>query len=72
MNPLKVFYDDSNMREAVKAFLLEGLNDLAVERVFSKQDVVGIAESKEVIEKQFSNLEDLFAVKKPFINETPR
>lgn len=72
MNPaLKNFYDNEVLREAVKAFLLEELHNLAVERVFGKQTVAGIYEGKKVIDKAFDKLGVLYGkIDKPVIHNS--
>jgi hypothetical protein len=61
MNPiLRNFYDNSNEREAVKAFLIDVLKDMAVERVFEKQTISGLYEGRKAIEKAFNRLEELY------------
>lgn len=65
MNPLALFYRNESERDAVKAFLISCLGELAVERTFDKKDVSGIADAKDVIESAFNKLEEQFAEKKP-------
>lgn len=60
---LKNFYKDKHTREAVHAFLLDMLNQEAVERVLSRKEVSGLADAKEVITKAFSTLKDTYEPK---------
>lgn len=60
MNPLLTFYKDSAMREAVKSFMISELEGMAIDRTFNKEDVVGIAEAKELIDKTFSKLKEIY------------
>ena len=62
---LKRFYENENEREAVKAFLIECLEELAIERVMKKENTDAIADAKEVIENSFTRLKEEF-------EETPK
>lgn len=63
-NLIKQFYDDIHTREAVKEFFNETLNKLALERVYKKEETMGIADAKEVIELAFIELRNLYENKK--------
>lgn len=60
MNPLKQFYENMTMRETVKDFMISVLKDMAVERTFDGKSVVGIQESRELVEKTFDKLSELY------------
>lgn len=60
-NSLKDFYLNDVVREDVKTYLIDYLKIQAIEKAFAKEDVSGIAEAKECLDKAFSNLEILFA-----------
>ena len=60
-NLLGQFYNDEHTREAVKDFLVSNLEDMAIERVFSKKDISGIADAKDVIEKAFIKLSEIYS-----------
>ena len=62
---LKRFYENENEREAVKAFLIECLEELAIERVMKKENTDAIADAKEIIERSFTRLKEEF-------EETPK
>ncbi len=68
---LKQFYEDKHTREAVHNYLIEFLKEEGVRKIFDKEDVSGVSEAKEMIDKAFDNLETIFAPKaKPkIINE---
>ena len=72
MNPLHQFYTDEHMREAVKNFLVTELEETTVERVFDKKDIIGIYEAKELIEKSFDKLDNLYGKKDNVIITSPR
>lgn len=59
---LKDFYLNETMRTEVRAYLEDYLKLLAVERAFAKEDVSGIADAREIIEKAFENLEAEFRI----------
>jgi hypothetical protein len=48
------------LKEAVKQFQLECLRELAIERVFSKKDIIGISEAQEVISSSFDKLDEIY------------
>ena len=58
---LKDFYLNEIMRNDVKTYLIDFLKVRAIEKAFAKEDVSGIADANEVINKAFDNLEVLFA-----------
>ena len=60
MELLRQFYENENMRETVKAFLKEHLNNYALDKVMAREDVGGIADASQIIEKAFSDLSDTF------------
>lgn len=51
------------MRNDVKTYLIDFLKVQAIEKAFAKEDVSGIADAKEVLDRAFDNLEVLFASK---------
>lgn len=57
---LKDFYLNEVMRNDVKTYLIDFLKAQAIEKAFAKEDVSGIADANEVINKAFENLEVLF------------
>ena len=57
---LKDFYLNEVMRNEVKTYLIDFLKVQAIEKAFAKEDVSGIADANETIEKAFNNLEVLF------------
>jgi hypothetical protein len=66
MNALRQFYENTGEREAVKAFLIEALKEIAIERTFSGVEVSGIKDARECVDKMFDKLEEAYGkVKKP-------
>ena len=59
-NFLNQFYNDEHTREAVKAFFLEQLDRLALEKVYSGEETTGIKDAKETIERAFIELKELY------------
>ncbi len=72
MNPtLRNFYNNQNERETVKLFMVEVLKEIAVEKAFDGEDVIGIQEAKNLIDVMFNKLEDLYGeVKEPIISNS--
>lgn len=63
MKSLQQFYLDVDTRNNVKNYLIEFLKQEAVKKVFAKEDIIGIADAKDCIEKAFDKLEVLFGEK---------
>lgn len=59
---LKDFFLNELMRNEVKEYLEGYLRLLAVERAFAKEDTLGIAEAREILEKAFDNLEATYHI----------
>jgi hypothetical protein len=60
---LEKFYRDKEMRETVRAYLLQYLERRAVELVFQGKDTSGITQAKSTLDEAFENLETEFAPK---------
>ena len=67
-NFLNQFYNDEHTREAVKAFFLEQLDKLALEKVYSGKETTGIKDAKETIERAFIELKELYSQEKTIKN----
>lgn len=67
MNPiLRNFYANESERDAVKAFMIEQLALMAIDRSFAGESVVGIKEARELVDKSFDKLEQVYGIiKKP-------
>lgn len=63
VNPLVTFYNNEHEREAVKAFLITQLGNLAIERAFDGDDVVGIKEARDTIVRSFDRLDEMYGKK---------
>lgn len=74
MNPnyLRNFYADEVTRDTVKAFMESQLSDMAIEAVFAKNPVEGIAEAKILVERVFDKLKELYAPKQIQVIESSR
>ena len=57
---LREFYTDKAMMDAVAIFFKDVLQDMAIKRVFKKQDTSGLVDTKEVLEKAFVLLKDKY------------
>jgi hypothetical protein len=64
MKSLLEFYNNSELKNNVHEYLIEFLKEEGVKRIFDKEDVSSLADAKEVIDKAFQNLENMFE-KKP-------
>jgi hypothetical protein len=65
-NFLKKFWDDTQMRDEVKAFLEAHLEEEALKRVWNKEDTHGLADAKIVLENAWKQLdEELSPKEKP-------
>lgn len=64
MASVQDFYLDEDTRENVRGYLQQHLEKRAVDKVFAKEDVAGVAEARATIDEAFENLELLFAPKK--------
>ena len=56
MSTLQQFTNDKHTREDVRAYLVEQLSKMAVQRTFNREDVSHIADAKDAIEAAFSAL----------------
>lgn len=63
-NILKRFYDDEHTREAVKAFFKETMDELALFKIYNREDVSGLADAEEIVETVFIKLEEEFGSQK--------
>lgn len=72
MNPLFQFYQDSSTRETFKAFMLAQLDEMALETLYAGKDVKGFQEARELVDKTFSKLKDLYAPKDKAVVESSR
>lgn len=64
MDPLKTFYDNTVLKEALYNYLEAQLERMIIDRAFSDGYVQDIAEARKVIRKAFDNLEGKYAEKK--------
>ncbi len=72
MLPLQQFYTNETMREAVKAFLIDQLKEMAIETVFDKKATAGIYEARKVIDKAFDKLIELYKPEEKPVIESSR
>ena len=63
MKLLGKFHADYQVRDEVKAYLLDYVEKQAVKRVFKREDVSGLADAKDCIEGAFKALDRLYEVK---------
>ena len=60
MDTLKQLYNDKQGIEDLKNLFLTVLHDEAVTRVMKRENVSGIADANEIINKAFDRLDDMF------------
>lgn len=60
---LKAFWNDQETKDNVHNYLIAFLETTAVKKVFAKEDIAGVGEAKEIIDKAFENLDYLFGKK---------
>jgi proline dehydrogenase len=71
MDLLGNFYRDSATRETLREFMLQTLGDIAIEKTFNGQNVGGIKEAKELVDRIFDKLEDAYGkIEKPIISNS--
>lgn len=71
MNPLKLFYENEAQREAVREFMLQCLNKIAIERVMNRKDTNSLADAKDVVESLFIILKETYSdVPKPTVSSS--
>lgn len=66
---LKRFNDDQATKEEVRNFIYEVINQEALDKMYKGEDVSHIKDAKELIDKAFDTLEEMYAIKLP--KETP-
>jgi len=65
---LRDFYQDTETKDNVRNYLIDYLEEEAIKKVFGREDVSAVADAKEIIDKAFFHLEELFD-KEPKKNE---
>lgn len=63
MNPLLLFYRNENERNAVKAFMVSELREMAADMAMNDEPVNGVYEASRLIDKVFNRLEELYGDK---------
>lgn len=58
---LKDFYINESMRNEVKGYITDFIKVETLRKVFEREDVSGVAEARELIDKAFDNLEIMFS-----------
>ena len=61
---LNTFQNDEYTREAVKGFFFAQLDKFAIEAVYERKDTKSIADAKDVLEKAFTELNELYGKKR--------
>ena len=63
-NRLKQFYDDEGMREEVKHFFFEQLDNYALEELYKGEDIQGFKEAKRLVRRAFTKLDFMYGNRK--------
>lgn len=58
---LKIFYDQEVVREAVKRFFYETMDEAVLEAAYKGEEVGGYKEAREVVRRAFSRLNEHYA-----------
>lgn len=69
---LKTFYDNVPEREAVKEFMVEQLKAMAVSKTFEGEDVTGLKEARDLVERVFDELDALYGRPEPIKEQNSR
>jgi len=63
MKSLSEFYADKEMCTNVKSYLDEFIKSEGIRMLFERENIEGVADAKEIIDKAWENLELMFAPK---------
>lgn len=63
MNLLSKFHADFQVKSAVKQYLIEKLEEIAVKKAFNGENASYLMESKQAIDKAFKDLDKLYEPK---------
>ena len=58
---LRLFYEQERMREEVRAFMHNLLDELALRDVYKKNDVSGYPEARNTVDKLFARLDEMYS-----------
>lgn len=64
MDNLGIFYSNKPLYESVRLYILQTLNEVALEKLFKGEDAKDVAGAKVVIDKVFMNLSETYEPKK--------
>lgn len=67
MRSLQEFWNDKEMCANVKSYLDEFIQTEGVVKLFAKESILGIAEAKELVDKAWEKMENLFTPPPPQI-----
>ena len=57
---LNLFYQNQGERMAVKTFMLDVLREMAADKAFVGEDISGIKDAKDCVDKMFAKLEEQY------------
>lgn len=64
-NTLRTFYNNENEREAVRAFMIETLRELAADKALDGKPTTGIQDAGDCIDQMFDTLKNKYGIIKP-------
>jgi hypothetical protein len=64
MDRLQQLHNDKATTDLFKEFFVGVLEEETIKRVFAKKDITGIAEARELLDKVFNRLDDIYKVEK--------
>ncbi len=68
MNPLQHFNGDVATKEALLAFIIQHINNTALDRMYEGVSVEHIKDAKELIEGAFDKLDSVYGLNKKPVN----
>ncbi len=70
MNKLREFVQDKQTKADVLEFFIDYINQFALDKVFKKEDVTGLADAKKIIMDGFEQLETTYGLPTPKAKST--
>jgi hypothetical protein len=67
---LRQFNGDYHTKELVKQFILDFINQEALNKMYAKQDVSHISDAVELLNKSFEELENIYGIKQQPADKT--
>ena len=68
---LHIFYDQESVRNAVRDFMHDLLDERALKSVYKGEDVSGYKEARATVDKLFARLEELYGKRDKALQSNP-